>query len=473
MLAFHPYADLFPLIEGDEFAELVADIKANDLREKIVIWEDSILDGRNRYRAALAAGLIDDDDKPDRAKYFQRFVREVDGDPLKFVISKNLKRRHLNDDQRRMVAARLANMPRGRPSENSADCAIKLGEAARMVNVDEAGTKRARTIIARATPEIRSAVERGKLTVAAGVQASKLEPAQQREIAVKAADSANANVVRTVIKREARAAKERELGAKQTDLPQKKYGVIVADPEWRFEPYSRETGMDRAADNHYPTAASHVVAQRDVPSIAADDCVLFLWATIPMLCDAIVVMDTGWGFTYKSHYVWGKDKIGTGYWGREKHEILLIGTRGNPPAPAMGTQCESLIIVPRGEHSAKPEIFLEIIERYYPTLPKIELNRRGPARPGWDAWGNESSERITDDSGTNHQPNGADAAQPAASVSEPASADPQPLTAPVDAGSPSFSESDLPEIILPGKWATFEHVAGFVDLTSEVAGRAS
>lgn len=238
-------------------------------------------------------------------------------------------------------------------------------------------------------------------------------------------------------KKKKRAQKEALLGEYQSLLPGKKYGVIVADPEWRFEPYSRETGMDRAADNHYPTSASHVVAQRDVRSIAADDCVLFLWTTIPMLCDAIVVMDVGWGFTYKSHYIWGKDKIGTGYWGREKHELLLIGTRGNPPAPAMGTQCESLIIAPRGEHSAKPEIFLEIIEGYYPTLPKIELNRRGPARQGWDAWGNESSDRITDESGTNHQP------------------------------------VNVPELILPGMAPTWESIAAFTDLTPEGAARAS
>ncbi len=238
-------------------------------------------------------------------------------------------------------------------------------------------------------------------------------------------------------KKKKRAQKEALLGEYQSLLPDKKYGVIVADPEWRFEPYSRETGMDRAADNHYPTTAAHVVAQRDVRSIAADDCVLFLWATIPMLCEAIVVMDYGWGFTYKSHYVWGKDKIGTGYWGREKHELLLIGTRGNPPAPAMGTQCESLIIAPRGEHSAKPEIFLEIIEGYYPTLPKIELNRRGPARQGWDAWGNESSDRITDESGTNHQPN------------------------------------NVPELILPGMAPTWETIAAFVDLTPTQAANGS
>jgi N6-adenosine-specific RNA methylase IME4 len=71
---------------------------------------------------------------------------------------------------------------------------------------------------------------------------------------------------------------------------------------------------------------------------------------------------------------------------------MLIGVRGKPPCPAPGTQWDSLIVAPRGEHSAKPECFHEMIEQYYPTVPKIELNRRGPPRPGWDAWGNEVRE---------------------------------------------------------------------------------
>ena len=88
-------------------------------------------------------------------------------------------------------------------------------------------------------------------------------------------------------KAERRAQRELELASKQAALPSQRYGVIVADPEWRFEPYSRETGMDRAADNHYPTSVTDIIAERDVPSIAADDCVLFLWATVPMLEDAM------------------------------------------------------------------------------------------------------------------------------------------------------------------------------------------
>ncbi|HEX7895468.1 MAG TPA: MT-A70 family methyltransferase [Terriglobales bacterium] len=193
-------------------------------------------------------------------------------------------------------------------------------------------------------------------------------------------------------KRARRSDKERDLAARQTALPDKRYGVIYADPEWRFEVYSRDTGMDRAADNHYPTSSTEDICNRPVADIAADDCVLFLWATVPMLPDALRVMDA-WDFRYKSHCIWAKDRIGTGYWFRNQHEILLVGTRGNVPAPAMGTQVESLVDAPIGRHSEKPEKFYQLIERYFPNLPKIELNARA-ARPGWDAWGYEAPEQT-------------------------------------------------------------------------------
>lgn len=86
----------------------------------------------------------------------------------------------------------------------------------------------------------------------------------------------------------------------------------------------------------------------------------------------------------------GEDYTGTGYWFVNKHEILLVGTRGNVPAPAQGTQWESVVTAPRGRHSEKPEVFYELIEAYFPNLPKIELNLRGAPRPGWDGWGNEA-----------------------------------------------------------------------------------
>lgn len=182
--------------------------------------------------------------------------------------------------------------------------------------------------------------------------------------------------------------RERALAKKIRALPRKKFGVILADPEWRFEPWSRITGMDRAADNHYPTSNLNAIKARAVESIAAKECALFMWATVPMLPQALDTM-SAWGFVYKSHMIWAKDRDGTGYWFRNRHELLLVGTHGGIPAPAPGTQWSSVIEAPRGKHSVKPDVFYRIIEEYYPHVPKIELNARR-ARRGWDRWGSEA-----------------------------------------------------------------------------------
>lgn len=186
-------------------------------------------------------------------------------------------------------------------------------------------------------------------------------------------------------KARARAKRERELGKRQLAMPEKQYGLIYADPPWRFEPYSRKTGLDRSADNHYPTMTIEAIRLLKVP--AANDCVLFLWATPPMLPAALGVM-ANWDFVYKSQFVWIKDAIGTGFWARAKHELLLVGTRGRVPAPAPGRQYPSVIEAPRDRHSQKPDVFRHMIEAMFPTLPRIELFARERA-PAWDAWGNE------------------------------------------------------------------------------------
>lgn len=199
------------------------------------------------------------------------------------------------------------------------------------------------------------------------------EPRSTRELAAK-------------VKKVARAAKEADLGAKQLAAPEGLFGVIYADPPWQFEPYSRDSGMDRAADNHYPCMSLEDLCALPVP--AADDCVLFLWATSPMAPHALKLM-AAWGFTYKSHCVWVKDRVGTGYWFRNCHELLLVGTRGDIPAPAFGEQYASTISAPVGRHSEKPAAFAEMIEDMYPTLPALEMFARS-GRVGWTSWGYEA-----------------------------------------------------------------------------------
>ena len=188
-------------------------------------------------------------------------------------------------------------------------------------------------------------------------------------------------------KKERRAANEKYLATKITALPDAKFGVIYADPEWKFEFWS-DAGKNYASpDNHYPTSPLDDIKARPVAGIAADDCVLFLWATYPMITQALEVMEA-WGFDYKSMFVWVKHKAGTGFWVRGQHELLLLGTRGKVPAPAPGAAWASVVQAPVGKHSEKPAIFYEMIEGYFPNLPKIELNAR-QHRQGWTAWGNE------------------------------------------------------------------------------------
>jgi N6-adenosine-specific RNA methylase IME4 len=106
--------------------------------------------------------------------------------------------------------------------------------------------------------------------------------------------------------------------------------------------------------------------------------------TVPMLPQCLDVM-AAWDFTYKSAILWNKDRTGTGYWTLNRVEILLIGTRGNVPAPNPGEQPPQVIEAPRGRHSEKPKVFAEIIERLFPNVPKLEMFAR-EARPGWDSW---------------------------------------------------------------------------------------
>jgi N6-adenosine-specific RNA methylase IME4 len=199
------------------------------------------------------------------------------------------------------------------------------------------------------------------------------------------------HAARQELKRARRAQREQELAAAtiaaSKELGREVFSVIVADPPWSFEPYSRSTGMDRAADNHYPTMRLDQIKALPIP--AAKDAVLFLWTTGPMLPQALDVMDA-WGFKYKSHFVWVKDRVGTGYWARNQHELLLIGTRGHVPCPAPGTQPSSVVSAPRGRHSEKPAIVRTMIAEMFPNLPKIELFARGQHAGGWSYWGNET-----------------------------------------------------------------------------------
>ena len=154
---FHPIAQLFPLLEGEAFDALAADIGVTGLLEPIIEYEGQILDGRNRYRACIQANR-----EP-------CFVSFGNGDPLTFVLSKNLHRRHLNEAQRAMVAAKLATRPKGSNQHSSIELCSQ-GAAAEMLHVGSASVKRAAVVREKAVSELVVIVERGEMAVSPGRQ---------------------------------------------------------------------------------------------------------------------------------------------------------------------------------------------------------------------------------------------------------------------------------------------------------------
>ena len=190
---------------------------------------------------------------------------------------------------------------------------------------------------------------------------------------------------KTKKKRQERIEKIEEISQGNEELKtDKTYPVIYADPPWRYEYAETE---NRAIENQYPTMDLNSICALDVPS--ADDCVLFLWTTAPKLIEGIRVLES-WGFDYKTCAIWDKQKIGMGYYFRVQHEILLIGTKGNIPAPEPANRPRSVVSIPYDGHSKKPHEIAEMIEAMYPEFSKLEMFCRS-ARDGWDVWGNQSA----------------------------------------------------------------------------------
>lgn len=210
---------------------------------------------------------------------------------------------------------------------------------------------------------------------------ARLPQNRQREIARKIVA-----VPTTSVKKEVQADKRKHDVKEAVDLAvvKQKFNVIYADPPWRYEFVPAD---NRAIENHYPTMELDDICKLPVHEIAADDCMLFLWATSPKLAEAMQVIEA-WGFTYRTCAVWVKNQIGNGHYFRQRHELLLLAKRGELRSPEPANRPDSVIEAPRADHSAKPHEVYALIERMYPEYPKVELFSRN-LRAGWKGWGNQ------------------------------------------------------------------------------------
>jgi N6-adenosine-specific RNA methylase IME4 len=221
-----------------------------------------------------------------------------------------------------------------------------------------------------------------------------LPPAQQRRWLARAVKEGwSSNQLKAAIAHQAARDKTREVEFDAAALG--KFVVLYADPPWRYE-NPPMGGSNRSIENQYPTMDLEEICALPVADIAHDDCILFLWATNPKSAECMKVIEA-WGFVYRTNMVWVKDKIGMGYHARERHECLLIAKRGKLPPPPVEARPDSVVEAPRLEHSAKPPVFYDIIDRMYLKVRKIELFERNcENRPYWSFWGNQALKRAAE-----------------------------------------------------------------------------
>ena len=381
MLKNHPAADAFPMMDGKRYAELLADMERQGQIEEITVCDGMVLDGRNRYKACLELGI-------------EPKVREFEGDPWERAWSLNGERRDLVDEQRYLIwkfcsensAALQAEKKRIADEANR-----KRSEAAKVRERGTDGTMKAGPVVEQSVPPLAKTTHKTKAAAVAMSKTNAGAVSRGDKLAKTRPDLAAAVRMGKMRPAEAhRQMRKAEVSSKSKKLPDGKYVVIYADPPWNYNDalaYKPEGHLAGAASMHYPTMPLSDLKALPVSDLAAENSVLFLWATCPLLEDALDLA-RAWGFKYKAQFVWDKIKHNMGHYNSVRHELLLICTKGSA-TPENVKLFDSVQSIERTKHSEKPEEFRDIINTLYPSGKKIELFRRGEKPNGWEVWGNE------------------------------------------------------------------------------------
>ena len=374
----HELANLFPMMDTSQYEDLVADIEINGLMESIVLYENKILDGRNRYKAC-----IDADVKP-------TFVEYKGNDALSYVISLNLNRRHLNESQRAMIGARLANMKSGTRTDLTSDkfdLGLSNKDASEKLSVGLGTIKLAKKVQKEGIEDLQKSVEAGKVSVSAASDIATLDKEEQEVIVAKGEDEILEAAKQIRKSRSAENKEKRDAMRKQAlaiKPPEGKYRTIVIDPPWDMEKIQRDLAPNQV-DFDYPTMSLDEIKDFKLP--AHEECHLWLWTTQKYLRPSFNLLDA-WDFTYLATFVWHKNggfqPVGLPQF---NCEFVLLARKGGQPFIET-KQFFTCFNAPRREHSRKPDEFYDVVKRVCPK-PRIDIFSRED-RDGYDVWGLEA-----------------------------------------------------------------------------------
>jgi len=377
MLEKHKY-NIYPEIIGEDYEDLKESIsKGYDKSFPIILFEDKVLDGWNRYKICLELGISPP------TKNFEGTKEEA----LQFVIRTN-NRRHLTTSQRAAIALEylplfeaaakqrqgtrtdivamwpqssnadpVANWPQQKLEANLPQAIKSREEAAAIMGVGSRSVQRAK-FVKENSPELFEKILKGEETV------NKAE----KEIKKK--------------EREEEIQKQKEdIEKGRVELPKGKFEVIVIDPPWKYGTIYDPNG--RRVSSPYPEMSQEELLKLNIPS--SDNSMLFLWTTHRFIWDAKELLDN-WGFVYRNILVWDKEIIGMGDLFRMQCEFCLVGIKGKPILVNNHTY-RDIIKEQRREHSRKPEKLYEIINELC-VGRKLDFFSR-QHREGWEVIGND------------------------------------------------------------------------------------
>ncbi len=379
-MEFHPIANLFHLMKGVDFDRLRSSIQANGQREPIWLYDNLIIDGRNRYLACRELGInpnyrtwegLGPDAEP----------AEVNAALAEFVLDLNLDRRHLDATRKGILAFDLLPVYEAEARERQATSTG--GEEPQLVpNLAQADLGKARDKAA-----ARTGVSHGYVS-----EIKRIASDHPDYMELMREGEATLQEIKQRIKegkREGiRAANRVAVAAApsmRTTLGEQRFSTIVIDPPWCPDDFS-ETDYYGRADPNYSTMTLEKLAKLPVAEFAEKNCHLYLWAHNRNIPEALDLM-TGWGFEHKTILTWCKPSIGLGAYLRNNTEHCLFGIRGSLSVLRndVGTWFEAHRT---GPHSTKPNEFYGIVETVSPA-PWLELFAR-TERPGWKTWGAEA-----------------------------------------------------------------------------------
>ena len=369
------FQSLIPALSAEEYGQLEENILHDGIRDALIVWNGVLLDGHNRYEIAQ---------KYDLPYEVQEMAFDSRADAEIWVIKNQFGRRNLSAYDRSILALRLkpiiaaqAKAQQIRTAENRV-CQISdkqeidtKKEIAKAAGVSHDTIAKVEKIETQATPEIKAAVKSGEMSINQAYQATRREE-KKAEVQKRIEEYA-----------------EVQTGVIDIEKPEKKYNIVYADPPWRYW----ESGNKNQSE-HYKTMTIDDICSLPVKDIVAENSVLFLWVTYPILAEVFRVIES-WGFKYSTAaFVWVKKNkaadspfFGCGAWTRANSELCLLATRGS--VQRLDATISQIVESPIEEHSRKPDIVRELIERLVGKLPRVELFCRNPA-DGWDVWGNEA-----------------------------------------------------------------------------------